>query len=105
MLHQQVAEAVCLFGHQHNKVLLALVDQPYVSLLAELSLDFRQETIVEVSLQIGAHEEAALVCRNIFLVLYDVESVKETDLGDFVNEPGLIGRIGQKNLAFHLLFR
>ena len=105
MLHQQIAQAVGFLGHQHDEVLPALVYQPYISLLAELSPDFRQETIVEVSLQVGAHEEAALVSRNIFLVLDDVESVKKTDLGDFVNEPGLIGRVGQKNLAFHLLFR
>ena len=106
VLHQDVAEAVGLLGHQDDDALLAGLDQATLGAGGQGIVEIRQQgLVVEASFQLGAHEEAAILVIHELVVLDDVELVLVADVGDLGDEALGIGAIRQQYFLFHVCHR
>ena len=103
VLHQDVAEAVGLLGDQDDDALLARLDQTALGARRQGVVEIRQQgLVIEATLQLGTHEEAAVFVIHELVVLVDVELVLVADVGDLGDEPLGVGAIGQQYFLFHL---
>ncbi len=103
VLHQDVAEAVGLLGYQDDDALLAGLDQAALGTGGQGIIEVGQQgLVVEASLQLGAHEEAAVFVIHELVVLVDVELVLVADVGDLGDEALGVRTVRQQYFLFHL---
>ena len=88
VLHQDVAEAVGLFGDQDDDALLASLDQSALGACRQGVVGSASRvSSIEATFQFGTHEEAAVLVIHELVVLVDVELVLVADVGDLGDEP------------------
>jgi hypothetical protein len=87
VLHQDVAEAVGLLGDQNDDALLAGLYQTALGASGQRIIEVGQQGfVIETSLQLGTHEEAAILVIHELIVLDDVELMLVADVGDLGDE-------------------
>ncbi|MOA31347.1 hypothetical protein D3C78_1524990 [compost metagenome] len=102
--HQQVAQAMRFFGHQHHNTTTAGVMQFADRTHRQCAIEIRQQSsVVKNAFQLGTHKEAASTVINEFIVLNNVEFMFVTNIGDLGDQTFGIRTNGAQNFSLYIL--